>query len=229
MLTTALDSCGPTWTVRASGSRSADVCGRSWTSAILLRIRRLGVRSPPAAPKLKPHSDQGMGLCLWPWEPRWEPHGVMTRTEPARGRRRRPLVALQQVSVHVLGDRDAGVAQDLGDHVQRCAPGRASATRRSANSCGCQWPRPAFRHSLEKVCEELSGSIGVPTCRPLDPARPTGVRVGAGPSGRAGAGGPTKRRAPQPLPAHHQDSPSVPSTPMSIALSCRAWATPTHA
>src|SRR4051794_36911269 len=39
VLTTALDSCGRTWTARSFGSRSADGCGRPWIFLILLRIR----------------------------------------------------------------------------------------------------------------------------------------------------------------------------------------------
>lgn len=42
LLTPTLDGRGRTWTVQPPGARSADVCGRSWTSSILLRIRRSG-------------------------------------------------------------------------------------------------------------------------------------------------------------------------------------------
>jgi hypothetical protein len=35
-----------------------------------------------------------------------------------------PLVPLDQVPVHVLGDRDAGMAEDLGDDMQRRALGK---------------------------------------------------------------------------------------------------------
>jgi hypothetical protein len=67
----------------------------------LLRIRRLGVRIPPAAPSSKARSDHGMGLCLWPWEPRWEPPGhdpnrarlidvAAARLSPSSRCRRRP-------------------------------------------------------------------------------------------------------------------------------------------
>jgi len=62
LLTTALDDRGRTWTAQPSDGRSADVLERSCTCSILLRIRRLGVRIPPAAPRSKAPRDHARGL-----------------------------------------------------------------------------------------------------------------------------------------------------------------------
>ncbi|GLY88171.1 hypothetical protein Airi02_061000 [Actinoallomurus iriomotensis] len=49
LLTTAMDMPGQCWMAERLGSRSEDGSGPLRTSTILLRIRRLGVRIPPAA------------------------------------------------------------------------------------------------------------------------------------------------------------------------------------
>jgi hypothetical protein len=52
--------------------------------------------------------------------PRWS----STEEHCAHRFRSRPLVAFDQVAVHVFGDRDTGVTEDLGDNMQRGALGK---------------------------------------------------------------------------------------------------------
>src|SRR5262245_47168861 len=53
LLTPDLDKPGPSWIRQPPQPLRAglsDKCGLAWTTLILLRIRRLGVRVPPSAP-----------------------------------------------------------------------------------------------------------------------------------------------------------------------------------
>jgi hypothetical protein len=49
-----------------------------------------------------------------------------------------PLVPLDQVPVHVLGDRDAGMAEDLGDDMHGVPWPSISEAPECRSSCGCQ-------------------------------------------------------------------------------------------
>ena len=72
-------------------------------------------------------------------------HERISSTEQgsAHGLGRRPVVTFEQVTVHVFGDRDAGVPEHVGDHVQRRALGPSiSEAPEWRSSCGCQWPSP---------------------------------------------------------------------------------------
>ena len=57
--------------------------GRIWTNLILLRIRRLGVRVPPSAPRSEALCPLRKGPFWSLWEPRWEPR-ALAATEQRR-------------------------------------------------------------------------------------------------------------------------------------------------
>jgi hypothetical protein len=114
-----------TWNDRPGiSAQKAAAPGRSWTTCLSLRIRRLGVRVPPSAPRSQAptHSGEGPFSCLW--EPCWEPpRPIQSQTALGSWTRRLRACSVIQVPVHVLRDRDAGMTQDLRHDAQRCALG----------------------------------------------------------------------------------------------------------
>ena len=101
------------------------------------------------------------------------------------------LLTLNRVSVHVLTDGDARMAQHLRDDVDVRALGQHQEAPECRSSCRCQWPRPARRQMRENTCETLSGSRRLAAlgagCGPVLAALRSGPRPSTGtgcPSGR---------------------------------------------
>jgi hypothetical protein len=81
---------------------------------------------------------------------------------PAHRFRCGPLVAFQQVPVHVLGDGDAGMTH-LGDNMQRRPLGQHQRGARMAQFMRMPMPQACPLAQPGEGAREVSGSIGVPT------------------------------------------------------------------
>ena len=161
-LTNWLDGTGlghPRWTPGGPGLAENRLRRTGRTFGTRLRIRRLGVRVPPSAPRPQARCPPGSGLFRRP-RSHGGSHGHTSAAEqsPAHRLSRRPLVAFEQVPVHVLGDGDAGMPEHLRDHVQAACPGPASERLPSgAARADASDPGPPARTAARRSARSYQG------------------------------------------------------------------------
>jgi hypothetical protein len=129
-LTATRSTISPSTKIITHGSTpDRDLCGSLRTHRMDLRIRRLGVRIPSGAPVFPLVNTL---FFVFSQHPLPVPVGSGSHLLGAIQRQQRlghpsgsrPFLALHEMPVHIFSDGDAGVSENLGDHVEISALGQ---------------------------------------------------------------------------------------------------------
>jgi hypothetical protein len=147
---------------RSSTDRASDYGSEGWGfESLRARPGQRPFRVVPSAPS------PGVGANLGAIRNRGA-----TGQSPAHGLGGCPPVALDQVAIHVLGDRDTGMAQHLGDHMPQLAASLIALIRHGRECCSPGRRPQVLARGAGYPSGGIVGRAVLAVSRPLPSLRP---------------------------------------------------------